>query len=118
MAKSKQNPVGKTAVSVAIPAKVAVSRRRPRAKGGSAAASTSRRLWLSYPPKQITQPVIWQMSQRFPVVFDIRQASVTETIGILCLELEGQSKDVEAAITWLRRTGVRVEPVELSAMES
>lgn len=78
----------------------------------------ARRLWLSYPPKQITQPIIWQMSQKFPVVFDIRQASVTDEIGILCLELDGTETDVEAAITWLRKIGVRVEPVELSAMES
>ncbi len=79
---------------------------------------TARRLWLSYPPEHIKEPVIWQMSQRFPITFDIRQASVTDKIGILCLELEGASKDVEAAITWLRKVGVRVEPVELSALES
>jgi ABC-type methionine transport system ATPase subunit len=82
------------------------------------APKTARRLWLSYPPKQITQPIIWQMSQKFPVIFDIRQASVTDEIGILCLELEGAESDVEAAIGWLRKMGVRVEPVELSAMES
>jgi len=83
-----------------------------------ATAKTSRRLWLSYPPEQIKHPVIWQMSQRFPIVFDIRQASVTDKIGIVCLELEGPSPQVEAAIAWLRKIGVRVEPVELSALES
>ena len=84
----------------------------------AATVHTARRLWLSYPPEHIKEPVIYQMSQRFPIVFDIRQASVTDKIGILCLELEGKSADVEAAITWLRKVGVRVEPVELSALES
>ena len=96
-------------------AKTAAS--KPVAKP-AASATTARRLWLSYPPEQIKEPVVWQMSQRFPIVFDIRQASVTDKIGILCLELEGAAKDVEAAILWLRKVGVRVEPVELSALES
>ncbi len=90
----------------------------PAGSSKKRALKTARRLWLSYPPKQIKQPIIWQMSQKFPVVFDIRQASVTDEIGILCLELEGTEADVQSAIIWLRKTGVRVEPVELSAMES
>ncbi|MSU35090.1 MAG: ferredoxin [Pedosphaera sp.] len=77
-----------------------------------------RRFWLSYPPKQITRPVIWEMSQKFPVVFNIRQASVTDEIGILCLELEGQREDLKAAIAWLEKHRVKVEPVEISVMES
>ena len=110
MSKSKSAPVAKApAPKSAKPTKLA-----PRTK----ATKEARRLWLSYPPKQITQPVIWQMSQRFPVVFDIRQASVTDEIGILCLELDGSAADLDAAIAWLRKAGVRVEPVELSAMES
>lgn len=88
------------------------------ARRGAGSSKTSRRLWLSYPPEQIKHPVIWQMCQRFPIIFDIRQASVTDKIGIVCLELEGAAADVEGAIAWLRKTGVRVEPVELSALES
>lgn len=90
--------------------------RRPA--GRKAVGTSSRRLWLSYPPERIKQPLIWEMSRRFPVKFDIRQASVTDKIGILCLEIEGAEKEVESAIAWLRKSGVRVEPVELSAMES
>lgn len=119
MAKSKSAAAGKSAGKPAAKSagKTGSSPRR-RATSRKSVPTTSRRLWLSYPPEHIKEPVIWQMSQRFPIVFDIRQASVTDKIGILCLELEGQSKDVEAAITWLRKTGVRVEPVELSALES
>jgi hypothetical protein len=77
-----------------------------------------RRFWLTYPPKLITQPVIWQLSQKFPVVFNVRQASVTDEIGILCLEIEAPRAEVKAAIVWLEKLGVKVEPVEINVIES
>lgn len=77
-----------------------------------------RRFWLTYPTKLITQPVIWQLSQKFPVVFNVRQASVTDEIGILCLELEAPRDEVKSAIAWLEKQGVKVEPVEINVIES
>ena len=74
------------------------------------------RLWLMYPPRLITRPLIWQIGQKFKVITNIRQASVTDEIGIVCLELDGKRADVKAAIKWLEKTGVSVEPVEISAI--
>src|SRR5215510_16031095 len=76
------------------------------------------RLWLMYPPKLITTPVIWELAQKFPVITNVRQASVTDEIGIVCLEMEGQRPDIKAAIKWLEKLGVRVEPVEINVIES
>jgi hypothetical protein len=44
----------------------------------------SRRCWFTFPTRnQVEQPIIWQMSQKYPKVsFDIRQASVQNEIGI------------------------------------
>ena len=77
-----------------------------------------RRLWLMYPPRLITTPVVWQLSQKFPVVTNVRQASVTDEIGIVCLELEGERPQLKAAIKWLEKQGIRVEPVEINVIES
>jgi L-aspartate semialdehyde sulfurtransferase ferredoxin len=77
---------------------------------------TQQRLWLMYPPKLITKPLIWQLGKKFKVITNIRQASVTDEIGIVCLELDGKRSDVKAAIKWLEKTGVSVEPVEISAI--
>ena len=44
------------------------------------------RLWLMYPPKLITNPVIWELARKFPVITNVRQASVTDEIGIVSLE--------------------------------
>jgi len=79
---------------------------------------TQQRLWLMYPPKLIKKPFIWEVARKFKVVTNIRQASVTDEIGIVCLELDGPRNEVNAAIKWLEKNGVNVEPVEISVMES
>jgi hypothetical protein len=67
---------------------------------------TQRRLWLMFPPKLIKKPLVWEVSRKFKVVTNIRQASVTDEIGVVCLELDGP------------RDEVKVEPVEISVIES
>jgi len=76
------------------------------------------RLWLMYPPKQITSPVIWELAKKYPVVTNVRQASVTDEIGIVCLELSGAPADIKASIKWLEKSGIKVEPVEIGVIES
>jgi ABC-type methionine transport system ATPase subunit len=71
-----------------------------------------------YPPKLITNPVIWELARKFPVVTNVRQASVTDEIGIVCLEIGGERPHVKAAIKWLEKIGIKVEPVEISVIES
>ncbi len=79
----------------------------------------SRRCWFTFPTRQqVEQPIIWQMSRRFPeVVFDIRQASVQDSIGIMAVLLSGREDQVLAAIAFLRSQGVTVEPIEKSVIE-
>jgi len=74
------------------------------------------RLWLMYPPKLIKKPLIWELGHKFKVITNIRQCSVSDEIGIVCLELDGKREDVKAAIKWLTKNGVSVEPVEISAI--
>lgn len=71
-----------------------------------------------YPPRLITTPVIWQLGHKFPLVTNVRQASVTDEIGIVCLELEGERAQIKAAIEWMEKQGIRVEPVEINVIES
>ena len=81
--------------------------------------SYSRRCWFTFPTRtQVEQPIIWQMSQKFPTVsFDIRQASVQHEIGIMAVLLIGPEPDVKAAIDFVRARGVTVEPIEKSVVE-
>jgi L-aspartate semialdehyde sulfurtransferase ferredoxin len=81
-------------------------------------AQETKRLWLMYPAKLITRPIIWELGQKFPVVFNIRQVSVTEEIGIVCLELQGKRALIKDTIKWLEAQGISVEPVEINVIES
>jgi ABC-type methionine transport system ATPase subunit len=79
----------------------------------------SKRCWFTFPTRtQVEQPIIWQMSRRYPdVSFDIRQASVQNEIGIMAVLLSGSEPDVNAAMEFLRSKGVTVEPIEKSVVE-
>ena len=81
-----------------------------------ASAEVSARFWLAYPPAKIQDPLIWELAQRYGVVTNIRQASVTDQLGIVCLEVSGSRKAVDDGVRWLKRKGVSVEPVELSTV--
>ena len=79
----------------------------------------AKRCWFTFPTRtQVEQPIIWQMSRKFPdVSFDIRQASVQNEIGIMAVLLKGREFEVNAAIQFLREKGVTVEPIEKSVVE-
>ncbi len=77
---------------------------------------TQQRLWLMYPPKFIKQPFIYEVGHKFKVVTNIRQATVTDEIGIVCLELDGAHAEVAKAIKWLVKQGINVEPVEIGVI--
>lgn len=92
---------------------------RKRAKTGPTRNGPQQtRLWLMYPPRLITTPIIWQLARQFEVVTNVRQASITDEIGVVCLELDGERTEIKKAIRWLERHGISVEPVEISVIES
>ena len=79
----------------------------------------SKRCWFTFPTRsEVEQPIIWQMSRKFPeVMFDIRQASVQNEIGIMAVLLSGKEEEVKAAMEFMRSKGVTVEPIEKSVVE-
>ncbi len=75
------------------------------------------RFWLMFPTRLITQPVIWELGQKFKLVTNVRQCTVTDEIGIVSLSLAGERDEIKKAIVWLEETGVKVEPVEINTIE-
>ena len=95
---------------------MATKARKPAAKAPAAPAKT--RVWLTYPPQKIKRPIIWELGKKFDIITDIRQASVNDELGIVCLELDGSPSEIKAGITWLEKHGVNVDPVEINVIES
>ena len=75
------------------------------------------RLWLMFPTKLVTRPVLWELGKTFEVITNVRQASVTDEIGIVSLSLEGERAEIKKAIVWLEDLGIKVEPVEMNTIE-
>jgi hypothetical protein len=88
--------------------------RAARSKGGQ---ETRAKFYLTYPSKLVKEPLIYWAGRKFPVVTNIRSASVSEEIGIIALELDGTSEAIEAAVAWFREKGVTVEPIEKNVIE-
>jgi len=75
------------------------------------------RLWLMYPAKLITRPIVYELGHNFKVTTNVRQASVTDEIGLVCLEISGERDEIKRSISWLEEIGVKVEPVEINTIE-
>ncbi len=80
-------------------------------------ATEKTRLWLMFPARLITRPVVYELGHKFPVITNVRQASVTDEVGIVSLELEGERDEIKKSIAWLEEIGVKVEPVEINTIE-
>jgi ABC-type methionine transport system ATPase subunit len=65
----------------------------------------------------VQEPVIWQLSQKFPVKTNIRKADIRDDIGWVTLELEGKEADLLHGLEWVRSTGTEVELVTGDVVE-
>jgi ABC-type methionine transport system ATPase subunit len=76
-----------------------------------------KRVYLTYPKEQIKEPLLYNVGKLFNVVTNIRQATVSDTIGLVALELDGESEEIDRAIQYFVEKGVKVEPIELDIIE-
>jgi ABC-type methionine transport system ATPase subunit len=80
-------------------------------------ARQTQRFWLTFSAESARRPLICEMSRRFDLIFNIRNSSVTPSIGIIALELEGERSVMKEAVAWFEANGVQVEPVEINTIE-
>ncbi|MBN1918518.1 MAG: MoaD/ThiS family protein [Verrucomicrobia bacterium] len=74
-------------------------------------AKTSRKLYLTFPQELIREPIIFRIGHEFSVLTNIRGASVSDNVGLVALEIEGEPKEIDRAVDWLKGKGVKVEPL-------
>ena len=75
-------------------------------------ATVKRKVFLTFPQRLIKEPIIYNLGNTFPVVTNIRGASVTDEIALVALLLEGEEARVDEAIRYLTERGVKVENLE------
>ena len=71
----------------------------------------TKRVRFTFPTQLITEPVIYQLGQKFRIVTNIRRADIREDMGWVELELEGEEEEIDRGIEWVSAAGVRVDPV-------
>ena len=76
-----------------------------------------RRVYLTFDEATTQRPMIYEIIKRFDVVPNIRSASATEKLAIMAIEFTGAEETLDAAFTWLRKQGVRVDPIEMIVLE-
>ena len=86
-------------------------------KGQKSAAMVKERIYLTYPPPLIKEPLIYLLGQQFALRTNIRGANISDTMGLVALEVEGTRREIDRGIAWLRERGVTVEPIEKNVIE-
>jgi len=76
-----------------------------------------KRVRLTFPQQLIREPVIFVMAKKYDIMPNIRRARVTETVGEMILELEGENENIEKCIESLKQQGINVELVEGDLVE-
>ena len=71
----------------------------------------TKRVRFTFPTQLITEPVIYQLGQKFQLVTNIRRADVREDVGWVVLEMDGDESEIEKGLEWVTQAGVRVDPV-------
>ncbi len=75
------------------------------------------RIKLTFPQELIKEPIIFTMARKYDIIPNIRRARVTETVGEMVLELEGEEENVISGVESLRQLGLNVELVEGDILE-
>lgn len=78
-------------------------------------AATRRQVCCTFPKERIREPVLYNLGRDFPVIPNIRGATINDEKGIVLLELEGEAGDIDRAIDFLRSKNVQVEAVPSEA---
>ena len=67
------------------------------------------RVNLTIPESMVRTPVLAHLVRDFDVTPDIRRADISESVGWIVCEIDGETKKVEEALDWLRSQGVGVD---------
>jgi len=69
-----------------------------------------KKYFCTFPQALISEPIIsHNLGERFPVIPNIRAASLSDTMALVAVEIEGELEAIEESGVYLRERGVKVE---------
>jgi ABC-type methionine transport system ATPase subunit len=67
------------------------------------------RVKLTFPEALVRRPVLAHLVREFDIDPDIRRADISDSVGWIVCELDGQADRIDAAVVWLRNEGIGVD---------
>ncbi|NDB95273.1 MAG: FeS-binding protein [Verrucomicrobia bacterium] len=77
----------------------------------------SLRYWLTFDPETGKKPLLYLMSKKFDLEFNVRSASADRDVFVMALEFTGLHEKIDEVVKWFEKQGVQVEPVEINTIE-
>lgn len=72
----------------------------------------SKKIVLHFPQKLVDQPIVYKLVKDHNLEFNILKASITpEEEGLLVLELKGKDSDYDEGVGYLKKVGVKIQPL-------
>jgi L-aspartate semialdehyde sulfurtransferase ferredoxin len=73
--------------------------------------TSTRLVHCTFPTNMIREPLLYNLGRDFKVVPNIRGATISDEIGLVYLELEGDKGEIDRAVDYLESRGVKIEAV-------
>jgi hypothetical protein len=69
--------------------------------------------FCTFPQELISEPIISHtLGEKFGVVPNIRAASITDTMALVAVEIEGDEGAILASVNYLTSRGVKIEEIK------
>lgn len=68
-----------------------------------------KRVTLTYPSELVSESVIYNLGEWFRLVTNIHRAEVTEDKAWVVLDLDGEEKDINEGLEWVKSIGINVD---------
>jgi len=73
---------------------------------------SNRKLRLTFPEAQVSEPVIYHVVKDFDVVPSIRRAAIENHFGWMIVDFSGEAAAIDAAVNYMEGLGVEVSAAE------
>ena len=71
-----------------------------------------RKFFCTFPQNLISEPIVSHtLGEKFGVIPNIRAASITDSVALVAVEIEGEEEAIEQSVEYMRERGVQVEEI-------
>jgi len=71
-----------------------------------------RKYFCTFPQNLIAEPIVSHtLGEKFGVIPNIRAASITDSVALVAVEIEGEEEAIERSVDYMRERGVHVEEI-------